>query len=147
MSPESRTVQEVTRRLVGREAGERAAPDAAAARDACECAHRELCRWVGADGCYALFNRALAGARRGRPALEGIHFRAPSEQGSGGALGGITGSVEAYGAGATATGLEALLAAVVESLGRLIGGDLAVAVLQPCLWNAARRGDDRECTS
>lgn len=129
MSPETPSVRELTRRLVAHEAAQDDASDrtAAAAHAACERAYRTLARWLGENGCRALFTRALAQARAAHPALGALVLR--TEPGP--VLGGVGESVEAHGEAVVTVGLEALLAALIELLGRLIGADMTARLLLP----------------
>ena len=58
--------EQVARRLIARESTQTSAEDvaslgaAAAAYRACERLHRDILRWVGRNGSYALFGRAVA---------------------------------------------------------------------------------------
>ena len=129
MGQETPTAWELTQRLVAREATTGAAPgDAAAvALAACERAHHELARWLGPAGCHALFARALVQARATHGALAGIRVRERSEP----ALDGVAESIAAQGGAAVARGLEALLTAVLELLGRLVGPGMAARLVGP----------------
>lgn len=129
MGPETPTARQLTRRLIAREAAESDSPDVAvaAAHAAGERLFRELARWLGATGCHALFTRALAHARSTHPALAEVsveHRSAPT-------LEGVAESVRAHGAAAVAAGLESLLVALLELLGRLIGDDMAARLVEP----------------
>ena len=106
----------------------RAAGDAVAgaAGDACGHAYKALSRWVGSDGCHALFTRALAQARADHPALEHIRLRARGEP----YVEGIGEATMEYGDAVGAGALEAMLAGLVELLGRLIGDDMAIKLIE-----------------
>ena len=103
-----------------------AARAAAAASDRL---YRELSRWVGLDGCYALFSRAFAEARTERPALGQIEIRARSEP----HIDGVAETIMALGDPATAEALESMLGRLVELLGRLIGDDMARKLIERSL--------------
>lgn len=128
MAPETPTIRQLTRRLLDRAGGPDDAADAgaAAALDASELAYRELCRWVGTNGCLALLARALADARAGHPVLEEIRIANRSEPG----LEGVPECVRKHGAAATAEGLEMLLVTLLELLGRLIGDDMVMRLVE-----------------
>jgi hypothetical protein len=136
MSPRTREVQELTRRLVAREATQRDAPDAAAAavQAACERAHQTLSRWLGANGSYALFTRALAQVQVDHPLLRDIRLRSHSEAG----LEGVTESIRVHGVAAVAAGLESLLVGLIELLGRLVGDDMAARLIEQSVPNQTR---------
>lgn len=109
---------------------------ARAAATACDHLYRELSRWVGPDGCHALFTRARAQARADYPALEQIQLRAQSEP----YLEGVAETIMAHGDATTAEALESLLVRLVELLGRLIGDDMATKLIERGLA-ASERGD------
>jgi hypothetical protein len=85
-----------------------------------------LSRWVGPDGCHALFTRALAEARREHPSLDEIRLRVGSQP----YIGGVAETVAAYGDATTAKSLESMLVHLVELLGRLIGDDMATKLIE-----------------
>ncbi|MDQ3699209.1 MAG: hypothetical protein M3373_14485 [Gemmatimonadota bacterium] len=128
MSPATPGARELTRRLVAREAAQGDAPDiaAGAVHAACERAYQALSRWLGANGALALFTRALAQAQAGHPLLRNIRLRTRSEFG----LEGVTESIQVHGAAAVAAGLESLLVALLELLGRLVGDDMAARLVE-----------------
>jgi hypothetical protein len=99
---------------------------ARAAATACDKLYRELSRWVGPDGCHALFTRALAQARIDHPALEQIQLHARSDP----YIDGVAEAIMAHGDPATADGLEAMLVHLIELLGRLIGDDMATKLIE-----------------
>jgi len=116
----------ITSRPAGRAESETPARAAAAA---CDSLYRELSRWVGPDGCHALFTRALAQAQPAYPALAQIKLRARSEP----YLDGVAESIMAHGDAVTAEAIEAMLARLVELLGRLIGDDMAMKLIERSL--------------
>jgi hypothetical protein len=130
--------QQVARRLIEGHRSERAEghTSARAAAAACDQLYRELSRWVGPDGCHALFTRALAQARIEYPALGQIQLRARSEP----YIDGVAETIMAHGDPATAEGLEAMLVHLIELLGRLIGDDMAMKLIERSLA-ASDRGD------
>src|SRR2546430_8331636 len=73
--------RQIARRLIdSRHPGRRGADSRArGAAAVCEDLFRDLSRWVGSDGCHALFTRALAEARTECPALDQIQLRPQSE--------------------------------------------------------------------
>ena len=130
--------REIVGRLISsrrseRKGGETAARAAAAA---CDNLYRELSRWVGSDGCHALFTRALADTRIEYPALAQIQLRARSEP----YIDGVAETIMARGDPATAEALESMLVRLVELLGRLIGDDMAVKLIERSLASS-ERGD------
>jgi hypothetical protein len=88
----------------------------------------ELARWIGSDGCRALFARALATAQAGgdHPALEMVRVSAGSTY----CLDGLTDSAARFGVPAATDGAAAVLAALIELLGHLIGDDMALNLLE-----------------
>lgn len=113
--------------------GGEAASGAAAA--ACNDLYDELSRWIGADGCHALFTRALAEARKDSPPLQSIQLGlrlVPYVQGTDTAI-------AAHGDAETAAGIEILLIRLLELLGRLIGDDMAVKLIEPVLGQGENR--------
>jgi len=123
--------QEIVRRLISSRAPhtKRADTAARAAAAACDNLYRELSRWVGPDGCHALFTRALAETRPQYPALEKIQLRPRSEP----YIEGIADSIMARGDPETAEALESMLIRLVELLGRLIGDDMAMKLIERSL--------------
>jgi hypothetical protein len=99
---------------------------ARAAATACDQLYGELSRWVGPDGCHALFTRALVQARIDHPALGQIQLHARSDP----YVDGVAETIMAYGDPATAAGLEAMLVHLIELLGRLIGDDMATKLIE-----------------
>jgi hypothetical protein len=130
--------REIARRLIESHRSQRAEghTSARAAAAACDQLYRELSRWVGPDGCHALFTRALAQARTEYPALGQIQLRARSEP----YIDGVAETIMAHGDPATAEGLEAMLVHLIELLGRLIGDDMAMKLIERSLA-ASDRGD------
>jgi hypothetical protein len=132
------TARQIARRLIDSRQPERKAAEARAraAAAACQDLYRDLSRWVGLDGCHALFTRALADARTESEALDEIKLQPRSEP----YLDGIAQSITSSGDGATAEALETMLVHVVELLGRLIGDDMATKLIELSIA-APSRGD------
>jgi hypothetical protein len=87
---------------------------------------------MGDDGWNALLVRAIAQTEPAHPALSNIRLN------EGGAhLDGVVESVEAHGAAVATEAIEALLATLVDILGRLIGEDMALRLIDP---DASRSG-------
>jgi hypothetical protein len=135
--------REIVRSLIStrphsKKGGDTAARTAAAA---CDSLYRELSRWVGPDGCHALFARALAETRSQYPALEKIQLRARSEP----YVEGVADSIMARGDPETAEALESMLVRLVELLGRLIGDDMAGKLIDRTFGDSEQSsGDARE---
>jgi hypothetical protein len=113
-------------RLIAREAG--AASDSNAAAMAANVIQRitaDLCHFLGSDGCDALLMRARSQAQAAHPSLKNITIVAlpdPSVQG-------VPESIQAHGVAETAAGLESTLVSLIELLGRLIGDELAMKIV------------------
>lgn len=124
------------RRLIDSRQSGRAASDTAAraAAAACDYLYRELSRWVGPDGCHALFTRALAQARTEYQAIGAIQLHARSEP----YIDGVAETIMAHGDAATAEALESMLVRLVELLGRLIGEDMAMKLIERSLTASGR---------
>jgi hypothetical protein len=121
-------------------AGSRTSGHVAAA--ACDHLYQGLSRWVGLDGCHTLFTRALAQARTDHPLLEEIQLRPRSEP----YVEGVTETIDAYGAAPTAEAIESMLVGLVELLGRLIGDDMAMKLLEGTLSESPRDDANRANT-
>jgi len=106
-------------------AGDAAAPEevAAAAARTCTELYTGLNRWIGTMGYRILFDRALALARAEHPALGGLEC-----------LGGdqlvTTATQPVDGAADVAAGMVALVAILVELLGRIVGEEMAVRLVE-----------------
>jgi len=138
LSPDQPLARRIARRLISSHRSERSEGDSAARAAAAACDHLydALSRWVGPDGCHALFTRGLAEARAEYPALAQIHLRARSQP----YIDGVPETIMAHGDAATAQGLESMLAHLVELLGRLIGDDMATKLIERSL-GVSERGD------
>jgi hypothetical protein len=141
VSPHTSPARQITSRLIdhsralGGSAPEFAHPPAAAL----DRLYLDLARWVGFDGCHALFTRALAEARTKHPILETIELHPRSTP----YLEGVAETVEQHGARETDQALEAMLLVVVEVLGRLIGDEMATILIERGLPESGD-GADRE---
>jgi hypothetical protein len=136
--------REIARRLIDTRRQERTGADTAprAAASACDHLYLELSRWVGVDGCHALFTRALAQARTDHPALAQIQLHPRSEP----YIDGLAAAIMAHGDAATAEGLESVLVRLVELLGRLIGDDMATKLIGRSLAAAEARDRNSDGT-
>lgn len=126
--PQSRTAEELARRLLARDAPAEDAPDAvAAATDRVfGRVSANLSRWFGIDGTNALFTRALVRAQAGHPALANVRYSGQSAV----CLERLAESARSHGADAAADGVAAILTALIELLGRLIGQDIAMRLVE-----------------
>ncbi len=102
---------------------------ARAAAAATDHLYRELSRWVGHDGCHALFTRALTEARVEWPALRRVHLHARSDP----YVDGVAEAIMSHGDPVTADALESMLTRLVELLARLIGEDMAMMLMERSL--------------
>jgi hypothetical protein len=125
----SSTAVELARRMIARDA---AHADAAEARDIALALQR-TCRHVsetlrdslGDDGCNALLSRALARTEAHHPALKLI--RRQDERGI--HLDGVVAAAETAGSAQATAAVEALLGALMDVLGKLIGEDMAIRIM------------------
>ena len=85
-----------------------------------------LSRWFGPYGYHALLTRALAQARREHPVLAAVRIRAPLTP----LLDGLQEAAQVHGTGALTEGAVALVAAVLTLLGRVIGEDMALQLME-----------------
>ncbi len=120
---------QIARRLLAREAAQVSEGGremvVAALQRTCLRVSDNLRESIGEDGCTALLERALARTEASHPALKDIRrWNDVSLH-----LDGVLTSVEAHGVVAVTAAIEALLAALVEILGRLIGEDMAIRLI------------------
>ena len=125
MTQRSAAATEVARRLWQRAVGDSDTPEdvAAAATHMCTGLRVGLTRWVGAMGYRALIDRALLLARAEHPALGSLSCHGGDEPVT-------TAAVRAHSAAEVATGMVALVAALVELLGRILGEEMAVRLVE-----------------
>ena len=96
---------------------------AAAADLMCAQLRLELGRWIGAGGYRALLERALGRTRVEHPALDGVSCL-------GGDASVFVAAVHARGAGELSAGLVALVAELVDLLGRIVGAEMAMQLVE-----------------
>jgi hypothetical protein len=142
LTPNLPPAGELARRLIDgtRDDG---APSADAARSAAmafDHLYQSLSRWVGFDGCHALFTRAHANARATHPLLANIQLRARATP----YLAGVAETVDQHGAAQTVEALESMLVVLIELLGRLIGDDMARTLIERDLAGSADGDGNRE---
>ena len=125
MTQRSPAATEVARRLWQGAVGDSNTPEdvAVAATRMCTELRVGLTRWVGAMGYRALLDRALLLARAEHPALGSLSCHGGDEPVT-------TAAVRAHSAAEVATGMVALVAALVELLGRILGEDMAVRLVE-----------------
>jgi len=80
---------------------------------------------LGEHGCSALLARALAQTEVSHPELK--HLR--RQNGNSVSLDGVRASIDAHGIPAVTAAIESLLVALIDILGRLIGGDMVMRVI------------------
>jgi hypothetical protein len=129
MTPNSAAARELAERLLASggprpPAEEGAGPLAAAGRVDRHLA-AELSRWFGPYGYHALLTRAIAQARTEHLALAMVRAGPPETP----SIDGLADAAQAHGAPATLAGVTAVLATLIELLGRLIGADLAMTFI------------------
>ena len=137
MPPESPTVQALARRLLeraGTTAAGSGAPDPVAAAELVTRAlAAELSRWFGPYAYHALLMRALARARVDHPVLAAVRVRAQLEPD----LDGLADGARTHGADAMTEGVVTVLTTLVQLLGRVIGEDMAVRLVDQAAPGAA----------
>jgi hypothetical protein len=106
---------------------------AAAAERGCARLRAVLTRWIGSEGFRVLVDRALAEARAEHPAVAGLQCQ-------GGDVEGISAAVGAHGAAEVMEGILALVARLIDLLGRLIGEEMATRMLELAWGGSARPG-------
>jgi hypothetical protein len=85
--------------------------------------HVGLGRWIGTEGYQALVDRALAQTRAEHPSLDGFSCLGGDGSGTVAAMG-------AHGTAQVSAGLVAMVTAVIELLGRIIGAEMAVRLVE-----------------
>ena len=106
-------------------AGEASAPDQVASGVARLFTRLQagLGRWVGAEGYCALLDRAVALVRAEHPVVDGLSCRREDDP--------VTPAVvQAHGPAQVTAGTVALLAALIELLGRIVGEEIAVRLVE-----------------
>jgi hypothetical protein len=123
----------VARRLVERATTDHSGHAAAgpALQQTCTRVLGNLRESLGDDGCNALLARALARTEGAHPPLKKIRRL----YGDTIHLDGVAASVETFGAPAVTAAVESLFAALVAVLGRLIGEDMAVRLIDSDPWH------------
>jgi hypothetical protein len=125
MTPKLPAASDVAEGLWARIAGDVSTPGevAAAAERLCTQLRSGLGRWIGADGYRALLDRALVLVRAEHPALGGVSCLGEDDPATAAAA-------QAYGAREVAAGIVALVAALIELLGRIIGEEMASRLVE-----------------
>ena len=100
-------------------------PEASATQQALTRVSDNLRTAMGKDGSSALLARALSRTEAKHPALKDVCRLANGDV----HLDGVAAGIDAHGVAAVTAGIEALLAALLEVLIRLIGEDMAIRVI------------------
>jgi hypothetical protein len=144
MTPSLPLARHLARRMIAPDDGSLSANPASAAAMAGEQFYRSLSQWIGADGCHALFARARAESRTAHPALDSLQLSARGDR----VIDGLDASIAKYDQVATANAIEAMLVAVINLLGRIIGLDMAANLIERSLAapasDSAKRDQRRE---
>jgi hypothetical protein len=122
--------RELARRLVAYAASRpisQSSGAAAQAHAACERTHFDLTRTLGAIAADALLERALDGARRRHPLLQQIRIGRPTAA----KQEGLGPMIQAHGEEKVACALVDTLEALLALLGRLVGHDMVVRLVEP----------------
>ena len=125
------TARQLASRLVDRETstGTANTTRASATALAGEGLYRALSRWIGSDGCHALFTRARAQEQAGNRPLESLQLSPRHDP----YIVGVEESIGEYGNDATADAIESMIVGMIELLGRLIGVDMATSLIERSL--------------
>ncbi len=134
MTPKPAAATEVARLLWARAAGDTHEPEevVAAAERVCIQLRAGLGRWIGAMGYRALLGRALVLARAEHPALGVMSCHGGDDEM-------IAAAVRMHGAAEVAAGMVALVARLVELLGRVIGEEMALRLVEQTGMRLAER--------
>ena len=127
-SPHTDAAHDLAQRLFAREVQSDGDDDAllAAAEQLCLRVPDGLSRWFGKYGSRALLTRALAKVQREHPSLAGVTVTSAQSP----CFAGLGESARTHGAKTTAEGIVAMLAALADLMGRLIGDDLVPNLLE-----------------
>jgi hypothetical protein len=136
------TARQLAKRLVDRETGmgNSKTTRASAVALAGEGLYRALSRWIGSDGCHALFTRARAQEQPANRALESLQLSPRHDP----YITGVEESIEEYGNDATADAIESMIVGMIELLGRLIGVDMATSLIERSLSEFAQDNSGSE---
>lgn len=125
MTPSSDPAADAARRLWARAVGGSSEPEkvAAGAERVCVQLRDGLTRWVGAHGYRVVLDRALGLTQAEHPVLRGLSCLGEDESA-------VTNAVRAHGAGAIAAAMVALIATMIDVLGRAVGEEMAVRLVE-----------------
>lgn len=133
--PDEPLARKITQQLINGRRGQDDG-DTGARAAACDRLYRDLSRWVGPDGCHALFTRALAESLTEYPFLAQVQLHPGSEP----YVHGVADTARSHGDAVTAEALESIIVHVIELLRRLVGDDMAIKLIERSL-TASERGD------
>lgn len=127
----------MARRHWARAAGDTSTPEevAATAERTCTQLQAGLARWVGTEGYRALLHRALLLARAEHPALGSLSCH-------GGDQPLTTAAVRAHSAAEVTAGIVALVATLIDLLGRVVGEEMAVQLVNQAVAASPRRASN-----
>jgi hypothetical protein len=125
MTPNSASATEAARHIWARYADDEASAEelAAAAKRLFSQLETGLARWVGAEGFRVLWRRALTLAQAGHPALGKLSDGEWGKQA-------VVSAVQAHSARQVAAGIISVLATLIDLLGRIIGEEMAVRLVE-----------------
>lgn len=107
---------------------------AAAAERVCGQLRAGLGRWVGSEGYRALLDRALGLAATDHPVLKSLSCHEGDERAA-------LEAARIQGAAEVTAGMVALLATLIDLLGRIVGEEMAVQLVEqtgtPALWGGS----------
>ena len=120
------TATDAARRLWARAGCDNRAPEqvGAAAEQLCNRLRTGLARWIGAEGYRSLLDRAVRAARADHPVLGGLSCLGVGDEP------GTAAALAAKSNGDLAEGMVAVVATLIDSLGRIIGIEMAVRLVE-----------------
>lgn len=110
--------------------------EASSAAFAADDVYRSLSRWLGADGCHALFNRARTDALESHPPLGALTLR----PGISPYLAGVEEGALKHSDTAMAQAIESMLVGTTDLLGRLVGSDMARNLIERSVSHSQQVG-------
>lgn len=128
------------REPVGQDAPRNSVSDGVAIEVRCRQITTSLREALGPDGCSALLARALARCEAEHPVLK--QLRGPDDREL--ELEGVSTAVAQYGVVAVKAAVDALVTSLVEILGRLIGEDMALRLIDVEGRDLGKTGRTRE---
>ncbi len=95
--------------------------------------HSGLGRWIGSEGYRTLLDQALERARPEHPAIRGFGCLGADEKA-------IQAATTRYGANAVVAGMVAVVSTLIDSLGQIIGEEMAVRLVEQAGLPSPRGG-------